>query len=104
MLAGKSDSSLRNANLKPNNNYDQPFICFPFFCRNIREDNPANQTSRWSSNTNTPPQFLILKLERPAIVTRIKFGKYEKTHVCNLRKLKILGGLEEDRMMLLFEG
>uniref|UniRef100_A0A2M4BCX4 Putative muskelin n=2 Tax=Anopheles marajoara TaxID=58244 RepID=A0A2M4BCX4_9DIPT len=71
---------------------------------NIREDNPANQTSRWSSNTNTPPQFLILKLERPAIVTRIKFGKYEKTHVCNLRKLKILGGLEEDRMMLLFEG
>ncbi|XP_058054980.1 muskelin isoform X3 [Anopheles bellator] len=71
---------------------------------NIREDNPSNQTSRWSSNTNTPPQFLILKLDRPAIVTRIKFGKYEKTHVCNLRKFKVLGGLEEDRMMLLFEG
>uniref|UniRef100_A0A182NNJ1 F5/8 type C domain-containing protein n=1 Tax=Anopheles dirus TaxID=7168 RepID=A0A182NNJ1_9DIPT len=71
---------------------------------NIREDNPSNQTSRWSSNTNTPPQYLILKLERPAIVTRIKFGKYEKTHVCNLRKLKILGGLEEERMVLLFEG
>uniref|UniRef100_A0A182PSZ4 F5/8 type C domain-containing protein n=1 Tax=Anopheles epiroticus TaxID=199890 RepID=A0A182PSZ4_9DIPT len=65
---------------------------------NIREDNPSNQTSRWSSNTNTPPQYLILKLERPAIVTKIKFGKYEKTHVCNLRKFKILGGLEEDRM------
>ncbi|XP_058125711.1 muskelin isoform X3 [Anopheles ziemanni] len=71
---------------------------------NIREDNPSNQTSRWSSNTNTPPQFLILKLERPAIVTRIKFGKYEKTHVCNLRKFRILGGLEEERMVLLFEG
>ncbi|XP_049295999.1 muskelin isoform X2 [Anopheles funestus] len=71
---------------------------------NIREDNPSNQTSRWSSNTNTPPQYLILKLERPAIVTKIKFGKYEKTHVCNLRKFKILGGLEEERMVLLFEG
>ncbi|XP_053672386.1 muskelin [Anopheles nili] len=71
---------------------------------NIREDNPSNQTSRWSSNTNTPPQYLILKLERPAIVTRIKFGKYEKTHVCNLRKFKILGGLEEESMVLLFEG
>ncbi|XP_053684609.1 muskelin isoform X1 [Sabethes cyaneus] len=71
---------------------------------NIREDNPTNQTSRWSSNTNSPPQFLILKLERPAIVTKIKFGKYEKTHVCNLRKFKILGGLEEERMVLLFEG
>nr|XP_029713847.1 muskelin isoform X1 [Aedes albopictus] len=71
---------------------------------NIREDNPTNQTSRWSSNTNSPPQFLVLKLERPAIVTKIKFGKYEKTHVCNLRKFKILGGLEEDRMTQLFEG
>nr|XP_040229116.2 muskelin isoform X1 [Anopheles coluzzii] len=71
---------------------------------NIREDNPSNQTSRWSSNTNTPPQYLVLKLERPAIVTKIKFGKYEKTHVCNLRKFKILGGLEEERMVLLFEG
>ncbi|XP_062544151.1 muskelin isoform X2 [Armigeres subalbatus] len=71
---------------------------------NIREDNPTNQTSRWSSNTNSPPQFLVLKLERPAIVTKIKFGKYEKTHVCNLRKFKILGGLEEDRMLQLFEG
>ncbi|XP_052899336.1 muskelin isoform X2 [Anopheles moucheti] len=71
---------------------------------NIREDNPSNQTSRWSSNTNTPPQYLILKLDRPAIVTKIKFGKYEKTHVCNLRKFKILGGLEEERMVLLFEG
>ena len=73
-------------------------------CRNIREDFPTNQTSRWSSNTNTPPQFLILKLERPAIVKKIKFGKYEKTHVCNLRKFKLLGGMEEDRLMLLFEG
>lgn len=73
-------------------------------CRNIREDCPSNQTSRWSSNTNTPPQFLVLKLQRPAIVRRIKFGKYEKTHVCNLKKFKIFGGLEEEHMVLLFEG
>jgi muskelin len=72
--------------------------------RNIRENNPSSQTSRWSSNTNSPPQFLTLKLQRPAIVKKIKFGKYEKTHVCNLRKFKVLGGLEEDHMVLLFEG
>uniref|UniRef100_A0A1B0CC51 Muskelin N-terminal domain-containing protein n=2 Tax=Lutzomyia longipalpis TaxID=7200 RepID=A0A1B0CC51_LUTLO len=71
---------------------------------NIREDCPSNQTSRWSSNTNSPPQFLTLKLQRPAIVKTIKFGKYEKTHVCNLRKFKIFGGLEEEHMVLLFEG
>lgn len=72
--------------------------------RNIREDCPSSQVSRWSSNTNTPPQFLTLKLQRPAIVKKIKFGKYEKTHVCNLRKFKVVGGLDDEHMITLFEG
>lgn len=72
--------------------------------RNIRDDSPANQTSRWSSNTNTPPQFLTLILQRPAIVHKIKFGKYEKNHICNIKKFKILGGLKEDNLQLLLEG
>lgn len=76
----------------------------PSVYRNIREDCPSNQVSRWSSHSNTPPQFLTLKLNRPAIVKKIKFGKYEKTHVCNLRKLKVVGGLEEEHMVLLLEG
>lgn len=46
----------------------------------------------------------MVKLQRPAIVNQIKFGKYEKTHVCNLRKFKVFGGLEEDHLVLLFEG
>ncbi|XP_063700226.1 muskelin [Culicoides brevitarsis] len=71
---------------------------------NIREDQSTNQTSRWSSNSNNPPQYLILKLQRPSIVKKIKFGKYEKAHVCNLRKFKIFGGLEESCGVLLLEG
>lgn len=43
-------------------------------------------------------QFLILKLERPAIVQSITFGKYEKTHVCNLKKFKVFGGMSEENM------
>nr|KAG5711490.1 hypothetical protein BaRGS_025917 [Batillaria attramentaria] len=43
--------------------------------------------------------YLMLKLERPAIVDSITFGKYEKTHVCNLKKLKVYGGLSEDHMI-----
>lgn len=74
------------------------------FSRNILDDLPENQTSRWSSNTNTPPQFLTLILQRPAIVHKIKFGKYEKTHVCNLKKFRIFGGMDADRLELLFEG
>ena len=54
---------------------------------------------RWSSDTNTPPQFLTLRLERPSLVTTITFGKYEKAHVCNLKHFKILGGPDEDNMI-----
>ena len=59
---------------------------------------------RWSSDTNTPPQFLTLRLERPAVVTAITFGKYEKAHVCNLKHFRVLGGPEEDNMVELLEG
>lgn len=66
---------------------------------NIMVNKPSDQTSRWSSDSNNPPQFIILKLERPAIIQEITFGKYEKTHVCNLRKLKIYGSLNSKNMI-----
>ncbi|CAB1345889.1 unnamed protein product, partial [Coregonus sp. 'balchen'] len=37
-------------------------------------------------------------MERPAIVQSITFGKYEKTHVCNLKKFKVFGGMSEENM------
>lgn len=39
-----------------------------------------------------------MKLERPAVVQSITFGKYEKTHVCNLKKFKVFGGMSEENM------
>lgn len=71
--------------------------------RNILEDVPSNQASRWSSSTNNPPQFLTLLLTRPAIVHKIKFGKYEKPHICNIKKFKVFGGLKEDNLQVLLE-
>ncbi|ELK38618.1 Muskelin [Myotis davidii] len=65
---------------------------------NILVDKPNDQSSRWSSESNYPPQYLVLKLERPAIVQNITFGKYEKTHVCNLKKFKVFGGMNEENM------
>ena len=53
------------------------------------EDNPGDQSSRWSTEANTPPQFVILKLDKPSVVTKITFGKYEKTHSCNLKHFKV---------------
>ncbi|XP_061418708.1 muskelin isoform X2 [Lethenteron reissneri] len=65
---------------------------------NILVDISNDQSSRWSSDSNHPPQFLLLKLARTAVVQSITFGKYEKTHVCNLKKFKIYGGMSEDNM------
>lgn len=55
------------------------------------EDKPSDQSSRWSTEANTPPQYVILKLDKPSIVTKITFGKYEKTHSCNLKHFKVFG-------------
>ncbi|XP_050461630.1 muskelin isoform X2 [Cataglyphis hispanica] len=70
---------------------------------NIIVDIPSDQTSRWSSDIDNHPQYLILKLQSPSIVKYITFGKYEKTHVCNIKKFKIFGGLEPENMMELLE-
>ncbi|KAF3425856.1 hypothetical protein E2986_01738 [Frieseomelitta varia] len=70
---------------------------------NILLDKPSDQTSRWSSDIDTYPQFLVLKLRFPSIIKTITFGKYEKTHVCNIKKFKLYGGLEVENMMELLE-
>lgn len=70
---------------------------------NILEDKPSDQASRWSSDTNNPPQYLVLRLERPAVVTSLSFGKYEKTHVCNLKRFQVFGGLEDDSLLELLD-
>lgn len=111
-----------------------------WLCRNILENNCSDQGSRWTSETNNPPQvsrtldffidwvqvslavklycllliilipyttffdvhlffscsqYVMLKLEKLAIVKSITFGKYEITHVCNLKKFKIYGGMND---------
>ncbi|KAK9498163.1 hypothetical protein O3M35_004041 [Rhynocoris fuscipes] len=71
---------------------------------NIKRNIPSDQSSRWSSESNNPPQYLLLKLTKYAIVRTITFGKYEKTHVCNLKKFKIFGGTNEENMVELLEG
>uniref|UniRef100_A0A8C4QDE0 Muskelin N-terminal domain-containing protein n=1 Tax=Eptatretus burgeri TaxID=7764 RepID=A0A8C4QDE0_EPTBU len=72
---------------------------FFFFFRNILADKPNDQSSRWSSDSNHPPQFLVLKLSHTAVAQSISFGKYEKTHVCNLKKFKVYGGMTEENMI-----
>ncbi len=67
-------------------------------------DCPTDPNSRWSSANNNHPQFFTLRLDRPAVVTSITFGKFEKSHVCNLKRFKVLGGCDEDNMVELLDG
>ena len=55
---------------------------------NILDDKPSDQSSRWSSDTNNPPQYITLQLDAPTIITSVTFGKYEKTH-CNLKRFQV---------------
>ena len=56
---------------------------------NILDDKPSDQSSRWSSDTNNPPQYITLQMDAPTIITSVTFGKYEKTHVCNLKRFQV---------------
>lgn len=64
--------------------------------RHILVSKPDDQGSRWQSGTNNQLQFLTLKLDKPAVVHTITFGKFHRVHVCNLKEFKVFGGLSED--------
>lgn len=49
-------------------------------------------------------QHITVELFCPAVVFSVSFGKFEKSHACNLRKFSVYGGMECDRMHLLCEG
>lgn len=78
-------------------------MLFFFSYRNILVDKRTDQNSRWSTD-NDKNQFIILKLQELAIVKTITFGKFEKAHVCNVKKFQVFGGLKPNNMLELFEG
>ncbi|KZV66904.1 hypothetical protein PENSPDRAFT_74325 [Peniophora sp. CONT] len=67
---------------------------------NILVDNPKDQSSRWSGLHEDPhvKQWLLLRLDNPSIIHSITFGKYHKSHPCNMKEFKILIGMGENDM------
>lgn len=49
-------------------------------------------------------QFLTLELDATSIVKSITFGKFSRSHACNVKKMRVEGGLEQGSMVVLFEG
>ncbi|KAJ1723368.1 hypothetical protein LPJ53_002272 [Coemansia erecta] len=50
-----------------------------FLPNNIIVDRPHDQASRWATVVNNHRQYITLRLERPALVRSIKFGKFYKS-------------------------
>ncbi|AFM97815.1 hypothetical protein EHEL_020590 [Encephalitozoon hellem ATCC 50504] len=81
---------------------------------NIKKNDPMDPNSRWSTSTNDHLQYIILKVP-PSLVVTITFGKYNKMHVSNVKKMRIsvsedgavykevlCGGLKNDSEMETF--
>ncbi|EJF65436.1 hypothetical protein DICSQDRAFT_79600 [Dichomitus squalens LYAD-421 SS1] len=71
-----------------------------YVAENILHDRPRDQTSRWSgaiSASNTK-QWIRLRLKNPCVLRSITFGKFYKTHPCNMKEFKVLIGLTEGNM------
>jgi muskelin len=62
----------------------------------IKVDNPTDQSSRWQSISKDNDEYLILRLERPAIVNVIHFGKFHRSHVCTVKTFRVELGMAID--------
>ncbi|CAE6415260.1 unnamed protein product [Rhizoctonia solani] len=64
----------------------------------IYTDHPDDPKSRWSTERHGDPgaqecQWVMLKLEKLSVVTMIRFGKFMKSHPCNVSAFRVYGGL-----------
>ncbi|GAN02525.1 muskelin [Mucor ambiguus] len=78
--------------------HDHSSFSGPYHPRNICVNDPTEQSSRWSSNSHDQSQYVTIKLEKPAVACEILFGKFHRSHVCNLKEFKIYGGLDPNDM------
>ncbi|KAI7872075.1 Muskelin N-terminus-domain-containing protein [Spinellus fusiger] len=66
---------------------------------NLKTDSPNDQSSRWSSDAHNHSQYITLRLDNPAIIRNITFGKFHRDHASTVKEFKILGGMNEDNMV-----
>ena len=52
--------------------HDFSSYCGTYHPHNIRENKPTDQSSRWSSGTHDQAQFVLLRLDKPAVSCKPK--------------------------------
>ncbi|KAI8967128.1 Muskelin N-terminus-domain-containing protein [Mycotypha africana] len=78
--------------------FDHSSYSGPYHPGNICINEPNEQSSRWSSNSHDQSQYITIQLEEPTVVCEILFGKFHRSHVCNLKEFKIYGGMDPNDM------
>jgi hypothetical protein len=71
---------------------DYSSYAYDYHPNNILHSNRSDLRARWLSNKSDCDQFILLRLDEPAIVHTITFGKYMKSHATNIKEFKVFGG------------
>lgn len=69
--------------------------------KNIMVDDRENPLSRWSVQSRSQNEFVIMKLEKTSVLMSIVFGKYKESKESNpnnLKEFKVYVGLEKDSL------
>ncbi|KAI0675370.1 Muskelin N-terminus-domain-containing protein [Trametes maxima] len=71
-----------------------------YVAENIIVDRPRDHSSRWSAANGSPStkQWIRIRLKTLSVLKSITFGKFHKTHPCNMKDFKVLVGANEDNM------
>eukprot|EP00116_Pleurobrachia_bachei_P016291 sb/3476553/ len=98
-MVGMMEGALPPSQALPYNVHSWSSFTGDYHPSKVLVDDPTDQNSRWQSACNIPPQYLTLKLDKPAVVRKITFGKFQKNHVCNLKSFTVSAGMSEEGMI-----
>ncbi|KAF9073645.1 Muskelin N-terminus-domain-containing protein [Rhodocollybia butyracea] len=69
-----------------------------FYPSNILIDDPSDSKSRWTTQNPESQHWILLRLDKLAVLQCITFGKFHNTHPCNMKEFKVYIGLTSENM------
>ncbi|CAO3593221.1 unnamed protein product [Absidia cylindrospora] len=78
--------------------YDYSSYSGTYHPNNIYFDTPQDQSSRWSSGSHDGTQFITLRFDQPVVARALLWGKFHRSHVCNVKEFKVFGGMDPNNM------
>ncbi|KAI8333811.1 Muskelin N-terminus-domain-containing protein [Chlamydoabsidia padenii] len=78
--------------------YDYSSYSGTYHPNNIYFNTPQNQSSRWSSGSHDGTQYITIRFDQPVIARALLWGKFHRSHVCNVKEFKVYGGMDPTNM------